>query len=706
MGALGALGLDENTYAGALSDPRMNRVLNSSVESFDPSGDAKAQDAADAYSAGAVSMPNANAGTAVVKGFGAQLEQRNKQKELQAQYLPTITGALLQQQQMKMEAAKIAFLSDQVNRANGVAGPIGAGGASVIPAGAGAPGYVQAGGKTIPLAGATRPGSGGGASIFTGANNPLGIPPELQMKMMLDPTNPVYQAQMKMYEPTDATKTANQAGIDPQYANLMQFIKNTNIDPVSLRGSTYFYNGTIHPNPPQPAQGFELYKITDDAQGNIIWGVRPQVGGPESVQAHSGAQALGTAQGSIEPVWQKGPNGEYIRVPVSKAQVLGAATTPQQAIAGATAGNPNATPTAVTPQLMDALRFTENGKNNPYSVNKVTKAMGPYQFEPDTVAMLHQQGMKFNPFDENESRAASQAYLGDLVRQHGGDLTRALAAYGGGMVNGQITPNGMAYVQKVMGNMNRGAPPQQAAQAGPQGQPASVVPQSGPVGANGSGGPMLVEPPLGVTTNTNESNKVAPAAVKESWDKLQGVVSNASAVDEALARMQKYAKGRTEALGMWPMSEAAKKVNPDAEKYEKDRAFINTQLSAGSAGSGGSGTTDYAKEILGTSIPDWGIRKDAIQQGLQTLRNQLELKQLKSNYLLPHVNDANAYTAKQNAFDTAGSSGIGPDVAHDLRKIVSMPAGPGRAAAMKTAAQSNPKMKAALDWAYENGMMK
>lgn len=84
----------------------------------------------------------------------------------------------------------------------------------------------------------------------------------------------------------------------------------------------------------------------------------------------------------------------------------------------------------ITDQLLDNLRFTESS-NNPKAVNKQTGAMGAYQFMPSTVDALHKQGIKFNPFDEKESREAARHMLTESVNKHGGDLNAALAEYGG-----------------------------------------------------------------------------------------------------------------------------------------------------------------------------------------------------------------------------------------------------------------------------------
>jgi hypothetical protein len=99
----------------------------------------------------------------------------------------------------------------------------------------------------------------------------------------------------------------------------------------------------------------------------------------------------------------------------------------------------------VTDELLDRLRQVESGGDT-FAINKKTKAMGPYQFMPDTVQMLHKQGIKFNPFDEQEAREAARTYLGQLVERRGGDINLALKDYGG-----FVTKDPTQYVQKVTG---------------------------------------------------------------------------------------------------------------------------------------------------------------------------------------------------------------------------------------------------------------
>ena len=97
-------------------------------------------------------------------------------------------------------------------------------------------------------------------------------------------------------------------------------------------------------------------------------------------------------------------------------------------------------------KILDNLEQTESS-GNPHAINKETKAMGAYQFLPETAASLHKKGIKFNPLDKKESRAAADYYLSELARQNGGDYAKALAAYGGFK-----TADPTSYVSKIMGS--------------------------------------------------------------------------------------------------------------------------------------------------------------------------------------------------------------------------------------------------------------
>jgi hypothetical protein len=82
------------------------------------------------------------------------------------------------------------------------------------------------------------------------------------------------------------------------------------------------------------------------------------------------------------------------------------------------------------PKLLDNLGMVESS-NDPYALNKDTKALGNYQFTPETLVYLHKKGIKFNPLDPKESRAAADWYLNDLAQSNNGDYKKALTQYGG-----------------------------------------------------------------------------------------------------------------------------------------------------------------------------------------------------------------------------------------------------------------------------------
>ena len=98
---------------------------------------------------------------------------------------------------------------------------------------------------------------------------------------------------------------------------------------------------------------------------------------------------------------------------------------------------------AWTEDEIDRLINTESSKN-PYAINKETKAVGVGQFTPETLAMLHKQGIKFDPFDAEQSKGAIRTYLDKLTNQTG-SKEGALKAYGG-----FVTKDPSAYISKIL----------------------------------------------------------------------------------------------------------------------------------------------------------------------------------------------------------------------------------------------------------------
>jgi hypothetical protein len=116
-------------------------------------------------------------------------------------------------------------------------------------------------------------------------------------------------------------------------------------------------------------------------------------------------------------------------------------------------GQPPKSASVITDQILDRLKMVESS-DDPYALNKESKAMGAYQFMPEQVQTMHKQGIEFNPFNEKESRIAAKSYLEKLVKEKG-SVEKALAAYGG-----FVTKDPTDYVKKVM----QGQPSAPAAQ--------------------------------------------------------------------------------------------------------------------------------------------------------------------------------------------------------------------------------------------------
>ena len=85
----------------------------------------------------------------------------------------------------------------------------------------------------------------------------------------------------------------------------------------------------------------------------------------------------------------------------------------------------------IDPKILDNIKGIESGKSDGLVMNKDTKALGPYQFTPETMLTLHKMGLTFNPLVESEARNAANIYLTKLVNDNGGDLNKALAIYSG-----------------------------------------------------------------------------------------------------------------------------------------------------------------------------------------------------------------------------------------------------------------------------------
>jgi hypothetical protein len=219
--------------------------------------------------------------------------------------------------------------------------------------------------------------------------------------------------------------------------------------------------------------------------------------------------------------------------------------------------------------------------------------------------------------------------------------------------------------------------------------------ENGPSGVFGSSsGAPAAAPPLGAQANVEAQVKGQVDTMQKSYQNLQTVRSGAPAALQDVDNMSKLAQGANP-LTIGPAgAKFAGLFSANAAEYEKSRDNLVTNL-----GSQLGINSDAARDLVYGSIPSYGAPKQAVQNGLQTLRGQIQTRLLKSDYLSDAyaTGDAKTYNQRENQFDQH----ITPAIAN----VVAMPSGPERAAALKQAAQ-NPQMRARLEWAAQNGVLK
>lgn len=218
--------------------------------------------------------------------------------------------------------------------------------------------------------------------------------------------------------------------------------------------------------------------------------------------------------------------------PMGYAPVSASAPAPQAS------GSFDPTKSYGTPaKLLDNLQ-AEESSGNPYAVNKTTQAMGPYQFTPSTVAMLRQQGVKFDPFDPVQARNAADYYMQQLKGKNGGTYEGALKAYGGFK-----TADPTQYIAKAMngvppapttpGQSNSGA--QAPADTGPMSDLFSTLQQGAPK-------PAQVTAPAAPAPSTPQQPQVG--ALKQFGQSAAGLADTLLSAPGAAAGAADYAVRR------------------------------------------------------------------------------------------------------------------------------------------------------------------
>lgn len=188
-------------------------------------------------------------------------------------------------------------------------------------------------------------------------------------------------------------------------------------------------------------------------------------------------------------------------------------------------------------------------------------------------------------------------------------------------------------------------------------------------------------------------NPTATDYMKTDYQGLAAARSAAPAMQQELGRMIQI--GQNPSLAVGPVGTmAAKLFSNNAAEYEKGRDFVVAQLA-----SQGGMSTDAARAMVYGAIPGYEAPQQAKLAGLQNLYNQIGVKAMKANALTSAFNsgDSKSYTAASNEFDQ--------NISPKLYPVLTMPAGPARANALKTLA-ADPKTRASLEWAMNAGLLK
>ncbi len=307
-----------------------------------------------------------------------------------------------------------------------------------------------------------------------------------------------------------------------------------------------------------------------------------------SVKSQAAQEGKNRATPASTDLLTRNPDGTY--APKTVDQII------NQTGAGTSAGlEPSGLPT----KLIDNLIGIESG-GNPKAVNPQSGAQGLGQFMPSTVKMLADQGYKFDPFDKVQARKAMGDYLSTLVDQNGGDVKKALAAYGGFK-----TKDPTDYVNRAMKDVSFG-----------QGKQGSATPA-----AQGAGVPFGMED--SVKGNVKLSN--------DTYTTLASTNSNAPQLISALDNVSKYAKGAitgglseqrqltnsiTSLVPGWS-SELDAKTQTDLFNKAASRLVL--------AGTSSAAATDALRILAQAASPNSKMTEPAIQEATSEIKSIVQM---------------------------------------------------------------------------------
>jgi hypothetical protein len=178
---------------------------------------------------------------------------------------------------------------------------------------------------------ANQPQSQGMPGSAATMSNPFGVGSLMRSKALaMLGGDPAAQAYWKQFDPTDATKMATAAGVDPRQANAEALRKATYIAPTSLRPGGYVQNpdGTRQQLPNVP----EGFQAVSDGRGG--WKITPVNGGIGAISASAAAKLAGQNTQTLVPKDLMPTNSNGTVNPITVSQAIGTnsppATPPQK----------------------------------------------------------------------------------------------------------------------------------------------------------------------------------------------------------------------------------------------------------------------------------------------------------------------------------------------------------------------------------------
>jgi hypothetical protein len=282
------------------------------------------------------------------------------------------------------------------------------------------------------------------------------------------------------------------------------------------------------------------------------------------------------------------------------------------------------TKTYGTPAAMLSNLTNQESSGGRNLVNPKTGAMGPYQFLPSTLAMLRNQGVKFDPFDPAQSRAAADWYIQKLKAENGGTYQGALKAYGGFQ---NADPS--QYIDHVMngvpGFSGGPAPTTPGQTSSGQQAPADTGPQSDLLTTLQTAVQNAQQSAQAAATPAPKAAPQQTSATQQKLNQGLGLDPFSSAVDAAAVRGLSGLAGSVAGLG----AGAAKAITTMGDFGAANQAWENTAgkvsnaiegalTPAGSAGAQqlGQAVADVPGRIIGGAV---NAGSNAIGSGAQAL---------------------------------------------------------------------------------------